>query len=514
MPGLRPGDSSYERSPGVSIIAVDVGTSGCKAIRFSENGRVLSRATVAYSPDFPLPGHAELHPDVFWNALSHTLHELAADCTDVAALCISSHGETFIPVDAVGCPIGPAILNMDNRAVAEAEQIDRELGRRHLFGTTGMITHPMYPAAKLLWLREHDRQLFDSAAQFVSLTGYLLLKLGIPAFIDYTLAARCMLFDITRKRWAEDILELIGLPVGKLPEPVPAGTVAGRLCAESSSHLGLRSQPLVVIGGHDQACAALGMGAVLPGRVTDSIGTYECLVAVTDKPVLNDRAFAASLNCYPHVVAGRYVSLAYFPSGLMMNWFRELLFGDGSHESDLQAEQYRELQQGVPEGPTGLCITPHLIGTCNPDFNPRARAVITGLTASTTRKHIYKGILEGIACELHEVAGLLASAIGPFSDVWASGGGTHSHLGLELRAALAGCRLHVVACDEAVCLGSAILAGVAAGVYSGTQDAVAELVKVRETIEPDATVAQQYQLQLRGYQSLVSKVAQGFSTAA
>jgi xylulokinase len=491
--------------PGVSIIAVDVGTSGCKAIRFAEDGRVLSRATVAYLPQFPLPGHAELHPDIFWNALCGTLRELAADESgDVAALCISSHGETFVPVDASGCGIGPAILNMDNRAIAEVEQIDREFGRRQLFETTGMITHPMYPMAKLLWLRKHDRHLFDTTAQFVSLTGYLLLKLGLAACIDYTLAARCMMFDITRKRWADDILEFLGVPAAKLPSAVPAGTVAGRLCGEHASRLGLRSQPLVVVGGHDQACAALGMGAVMPGRVTDSIGSYECLVAVTDEPVLNDRAFAASLNCYPHVVAGRYVSLAYFPSGLMMNWFRELLFGGdgGPGQPERQAEQYRELQQDVPEGPTGLCVTPYLIGTCNPDFNPRARAVITGLTASTGRKHIYKGILEGIACELRQVSGLLAGAIGPFSEMWVSGGGTHSRLGLELRAALSGRRLHVIACDEAVCLGSAILAGVATGIYSGTEEAVAQLVDVRESIEPDAVVAHQYEQQLRSYVAL------------
>jgi xylulokinase len=484
----------------MSFIAVDVGTSACKAVRFTEDGSILSRATVAYSPTFPAPGHAELHPDIFWNALCTTLRKVAEEeGSPVSAVCISSHGETFIPLGASGKPAGSAILNMDNRAIAEAEQLDRDLGRRQLFERTGMIVHPMYPAAKLLWLREHQRSLFQSVVQFVSLTGYLLSKLGLPPYIDHTLASRFMLFDVRRRQWDEDLLHYIGVPETKLPPAVPAGTIAGTICATLASELGLRSQPIIVVGGHDQACAALGMGANLPGRVTDSIGTYECLVVATDEPVLNDHAYRASLNSYPHVVPGRYMSLAYFPSGVMVNWFRELVFAD---DTSPEKEQYRRLEGSMPEGPTGLCVLPHLFGTCNPDFNPRAKAVIAGLTAGTKRAHVYKGVLEGVACELAAVSQLLQDAIGSFSEISVSGGGTHSRLGLELRAALTGCRLNVMNCDEAVCIGSAILAGVAAGSFSGIDEAVSQLVRVGDTIEPSTELARQYTNQLRSYRNL------------
>ncbi len=484
----------------MSIIAVDVGTSACKAIRFAEDGSILSSATVSYSPTFPLPGQAELNPDVFWKALRDSLRKvIGSENSDVSAMCISSHGETFVPIDSAGNAAAPAILNMDNRAIAQADELEHEFGRRPLFESTGMIVHPMYPAAKLLWLREHRRSLFDSVSQFVSLTGYLLLKLGLPPYIDYTLASRFMLFNVGIRKWDEPLLGYLGLRESRLPKAVPAGTIAGKVCAEACSELGLRSQPIVIVGGHDQACAALGMGGSRPGRVTDSMGTYECLVAVTDKPVLNDEAYSGSLNSYPHIVPERFMSLAYFPSGVMVNWFRQLIFADGALPEE---EQYRHLESDLPDGPTGICVLPHLFGTCNPDFNPRAKAVIAGLTASTERRHIYKGILEGIACEFSAVSQLLKNAIGPFSEMSVSGGGTHSRLGLELRASLSGCRLNVMRCDEAVCIGSAILAGVASGIYSGLEEAVAQFVSVGETIEPRTDLASQYTKQLRNYRDL------------
>ena len=156
------------------------------------------------------------------------------------------------------------------------------------------------------------------------------------------------------------------------------------------------------MGGHDQPCGALGVGAIGSGRVADSMGTYECLLAASDQPSLTDAALAASLNSYCHVVPDKFVTLAYFPSGIMIKWFHDLLYGEGELAEDTdpfhaESIHYATLEREAPAGPTGLCITPNLIGTCNPDFNPHARGIISGLSPNTTRSQIYKGILEGLA---------------------------------------------------------------------------------------------------------------------
>jgi xylulokinase len=157
------------------------------------------------------------------------------------------------------------------------------------------------------------------------------------------------------------------------------------------------------------------------------------------------------------------------------------------------------LESIAPPGPSGLLVTPHLIGSCNPDFNPQVRAAIVGLGANSGRGHIYKGILEGLACELSQMSEILATAAGDFKDIYATGGGTRSAMGLRLRAALTGRRIHLMRCQEAVCLGGAILAGVATAIYRNIPDAVAQMIQEVAVIEPDRRLASEYARQVKDY---------------
>jgi xylulokinase len=239
------------------------------------------------------------------------------------------------------------------------------------------------------------------------------------------------------------------------------------------------------------------------------MGTYECLLAASDQPSLTDAALAASLNSYCHVVPDKFVTLSYFPSGIMIKWFHDLLYGEGALVEDgdrsyAESLHYVTLEREAPAGPTGLCITPNLIGTCNPDFNPYARGIISGLSPNTTRSQIYKGILEGIACELSQMTDILANAVGEFQDVYVTGGGSRSALGLQLRAALSGRHLHVMACPEAVCLGGAILAGVACGEYGNLREAVDLVVRDVSLLSPDPAIAAAYAQQVKQYRRLRS----------
>jgi xylulokinase len=499
----------------MSLLAIDIGSSSCKAVVFAASGEILAKHSCGYAPQFPRPCFAEMNPEKFWDAVRICCREVSKNLTDpVRALGLSSHGETFVPVDSSGQPVGPAILNQDSRAIAESSWCEEAIGRQRLFQITGLTAHPMYPVAKLLWLRKHEPRMFAAAMCFVSLIGYLLGRMGLPAYVDYSLACRFLAFDVRRRCWSEEVLGAVGIGKDRLPVPVPAGTVVGKLTSDIAGQLGLNPGISVVLGGHDQPCGALGVGVVSEGRVSDSIGTYECLLAASDAPILNDKALAASLNSYSHVVPGKFVTLAFFPSGIVVKWFHDLLYANGSGapsestEKEFEAAHYAFLERHVPEGPTGLCITPHLIGTCNPDFNPRARGAIGGLTPGTDRGAMYKGILEGLACELAIVAQALAEAVGDFSDIYVTGGGTRSALGLQLRAALTGCRFHVMRQQEAVCLGTAILAGVAVGEYSSIDQAITALVKESDALKPDQAINDGYRDQLERYKQFRSAVVQ------
>ena len=497
----------------MSFLAIDLGSSRCKAVAFSERGETIARAVAEYRPEFPRPAFAEIDPEEFWNAVCRCSQAVASQSQvdPVRGICLSSHGETFVPVDSHGACAGRAILNIDFRAAGEARRMAHALGRRQIFGTTGLIVHPMYPAPKILWLREHQPDIFKAAVRFATPTDWILMRLGLPPYIDYSLASRFLAFDVRKKRWSEEILDFLDLPADCLPVAVPAGTIAGGVDARFAGELGLAPGTRVIVGGHDQPVAALGVGAISPGRVSDSIGTYECILVASDQPSLGDAAFSACLNSYCHVVPGQFVTLAFFPSGIMTKWFHDLLFFSGPNGSQREdadsVEHYSELESECPPGPTGLCITPHLIGTCNPDFNPRARGAIVGLHTGSSRSEIYKGILEGLACELTQLAECLAASCGEFHDIYATGGGSRSRLGLRLRASLSGCRIHLMQSQEAVCLGGAILTGVALGVWANISEAVQQVVREKDVIQPDPDVKAAYTEQSRKYRLLYSALA-------
>jgi xylulokinase len=492
----------------MSLLAIDIGSSRCKAVALALTGEMLAQHTCAHTPESAAPSHAEIDPDRFWKAMCRCSQVVSHDLSDpVQAMCLSSHGESFVPVNERGEPIAPAILNQDVRATEEAAWLEKTFGRKELFQITGLVAHSMYPIPKFLWLRKHRPEIFASTARFLSVIGYLLTRLGMPGHVDYSLASRYLAFDIRKRCWSEEILSAAAISAKYLPIPVPAGTIAGKLDGTAASQLGLPTGTVVVMGGHDQPCGALGVGGIASGRVVDSIGTYECLTAVSDRPSLSDNALAASLNTYCHVVPEKYVTIAFFPSGIMLKWFHDLLYGEGSApdvDSYAESRHYEDMEREAAKGPTGLCITPNLIGTCHPDFNPHARALISGLCANTTRSQIYKGILEGLACEMSEMSHILTEAVGEFQDVYVTGGGSRSALGLQLRAALSGRRLHVMKCPEAVCLGGAMLAGVALGEYGSLEEAAKLLVREVSTVCPDPAIAASYAQQAKRYRCLYS----------
>lgn len=488
----------------MSLLAIDMGSSSCKAVAFSVDGRVLSYKTHAYKPESPHPGWAEMQPEKFWDAFCSLVQAVAAEAEEpVEVLAISSHGETFIPVDSHGRAVANAILNLDQRAVSQTRWLAENIGRERVFQITGLPIHTMYPLPKILWLRENQREVFESVHCFLALPTYLLSRLGLPHYVDYSLASRFFTFDIHKQRWSDEILSKCKLDSKLFPTTVPAGTIAGELNPSIASELGLPAKTKVAIGGHDQPCGALGCGVINPGRVSASLGTYECLVAASETPTVSDQALAANVNSYCHVVPHRFVNLVFFPAGVMLEWFAGLL----PREKRSSADLFAELEASAPPGPTGILIAPHLPGTCNPDFDAHASGVIAGIRPSTSASDLYKAILEGIACEFAAMMGLLQQTVGPFHDVYVTGGGTRSRLGLSLRASLANVRLHLMQSDEAACLGTAMLAGVGSGKYRNFDEAVQRLVVTRETIDPTPACAARYQQQLDQYRLLYSSLA-------
>jgi xylulokinase len=233
----------------MSLLAVDIGSSACKAVLFAPSGKILARHSSDYTPDFPRPTFAEMDPERFWFSVCTCTRAVVREAVEpVQALCLSSHGETFVAIDASDRPLAPAILNQDARATNEAEWCEEVIGRRRLFQITGLVSHPMYSVPKIIWLRKNRPDIFASTSCFVTLTGYILQRMGLPPYLDYSLASRFLAFDIRNYCWSEEILGAAGLRKDQLPVPVPAGTIAGKLHCEVAEDMGLRPETPVVVG--------------------------------------------------------------------------------------------------------------------------------------------------------------------------------------------------------------------------------------------------------------------------
>ena len=275
----------------MSVIGLDVGTTGCKAILFNEQGSILSRASREYTVSIPQPQWAEQDAeqvwDLAWNALREAI--VAAVGDPPVALALSVQGEAIIPVDGAGRALRPAILGMDTRTGDENRWLVDRWGAETLFRRTGMPVHTVNTLPKMLWLQRHEPDVYRAADQFLLYEDFLLRRLGGQASIGHCLASRTQMYDLEAGDWAGDILEECGIDRGRLAPLAPEeGGVVGTLRPDLQRELGLHCPLLLVSGGHDQACASLGSGVMRAGRAMVSTGTAEVVEVAMDSPALSD----------------------------------------------------------------------------------------------------------------------------------------------------------------------------------------------------------------------------------
>jgi len=487
----------------MSVIGLDVGTTGCKAIAFDEAGRILSRASREYPVSIPHPQWAEQDAEQVWALAWSALREAVAAVPGdpPIALALSVQGEAIIPVNGAGRALRPAILGMDTRTGQEVSWLAERWGAEELFCRTGMPMHTVNTLPKLIWLQCHENEAYRVADQFLLYEDFLLRRLGGQASISHCLASRTQMYDLGAGEWAADLLEGCGIDGIKMAPLAPEeGGVVGALRADLQRELGLQRPLLLVSGGHDQACAALGSGVVRAGRAMVSTGTAEVVEVAMDSPALDDRLRRANISIYRHVVRGLYLAMTLNHSGgLLLRWFRDALCRwEREQARDPASEQhgrdpYDLILEGTPEGPTGLMVLPHFSGSGTPWFDTESKGAILGLTFAATRASIAKAILEGLTFELRINLDLLRDAGIEIEELNAVGGGARSPLWVQLKADICRAPLQVPDVTESACLGAAMLAGVAAGVWPSLDAAAAQRACSARRVEPDPGRAAAYQ---------------------
>ncbi len=495
----------------VYLLGIDAGTTSLKAALFDEQGRLQAIDRQEYRLETPAPAVVELDPRVYWDSLCRAtravLQRSQVRPETIAALSISSQGETLLAVDVAGQPLRKAMIWMDNRATREAEEIARLFDAEGIYHVTGQpeIT-PAWPATKILWIKNNEPELYARTARFLMLEDYLHFRLTGRFVTDLCIQSDSLYLDMQNRRWWPPMLDLLGISAGQLGDLLEPGQIAGPICARAAAETGLSIRTATVTGGMDQLLGAIGSGNIAPGVVAETTGGALALTVTLDQLLFDPQR---RIPVQYHARPGRYALMPWSQTaGMALKWLRDQFFAlesqvalsSGLDPYDLMTAQAAQ----VPPGSDGLVVLPHLEGTACPEFNPAAKAVFFGATLRHTRAHFVRAVMESVACMLKKNLALIENLGIPVREVRCMGGAARSELWLQIKADLLQKPVATLEAEDAALLGAAVLSAVAAGVHPTLEDAVSRMVRLRETIPFNPANAQVYQQTYQRYLDLYS----------
>ena len=487
----------------MSLLGIDLGTTGCKAGVFGLDGACIAAAYREYDMLHPQAGWSELDSEAVWRQTRAVIAEVAAQSArdPVTALSVSAFGEAFVPVTRDREILDNSMLCVDDRGREHVERLAAAFDAERFFRINPNRPGLHYSLPKLLWLREHRPDVWRRADYFLLWSDLIAFLLGGEPVTNNSHANRTLLFDLERNDWSDELLAWSGIPRDKLGRVAPGGTVIGEVSDAAAGELNLPRGVRIVAGGHDQCCNALGCGSISDGRTICGIGSFECLTPVFRKPADPLSLLAEGLNIEHHVLPDLYVAFIFNQSGLLVKWFRDTFAaGCVPPEGD---DIYGMLDREMPDGPTRLLVLPHFEPPVSPRCIAGTSGVIAGLRTGTTRGEILKAIVECTALYFVESLGSLARIGIRTQDLVASGGGAKSDRGLQIRADVFGLPVVRPRIAEAGRLGAAMLAGLATGVFRTAREAAGLFVRCDRVFEPDAARHAAYREKHARYQKLL-----------
>jgi xylulokinase len=475
----------------MSLLGIDVGTTGCKAVAFSEEGRELCAAYREYDISAPNPGWAILDSTDVWEKVKVVIREAAGTAAGehndpVTACSVTSMGEAMVPVTMDREILGPSIMNFDSRGGEYVRSMTEFQNDTWLYTINGNTLANNYGLTKLLWIRDNQPALYEKADKFLNWGSFVTFMLGADPVIDHSLANRSLLFDLDSADWSEELLEKSGLTGEKLPKTEPSGKRIGTVSASIASELGLSPDTAIVTGAHDQVSNALGAGVIKEGQAMYGMGSFTCIV-----PVFEQRRDTATMvqygfNTEHHSVPGLFSLFIYHPAGVLVKWFRDTYAAAEHARAKAEGRDiYPDLFAEVPADPSRLMVFPAFTTLGPPDFVEDACGVIAGLYLDTGRGEILRGIIEGVNYLLLEGVQHLPEVDINVSSFIPVGGGSKSDVWIQIAADVFGVPFTRPEITEAGSLGAAILAGVGTGVFQSHKEAVSKMVRIDTTFEPD-----------------------------
>ncbi len=463
------------------VLGIDVSTTATKAVLVDETGTVRAVHAAEYPLSTPRPLWSEQDPGLWWTATQAAIRG-ALDAAGVAGsevACVGLTGQMHgaVLLDAADEVLRPAILWNDQRTGAECDAIRAAVGPERLIAITGNDALTGFTAPKLVWVRDHEPETWRRVAHVLLPKDYVRLRLTGEHALDKADGSGTILFDLAARDWSPEVTAALGIDPDWLPPTFEGPEITGALTAAAADATGLRAGTPVIAGGGDQAANAVGVGAVVPGRVALSLGTSGVVFATTERPLVEAQG---RVHAFCHAVPDRWHMMSVMLSAAgSLRWFRDTV-APGADFGDLV-----ESAATVSAGSDGLLFLPYLSGERSPHPDPLARGAFVGLTLAHDRRHLTRAVIEGVAFGLRDGLDLMVEAGMPAPDqIRASGGGTASPPWRQILADVLGAEIATVSTTEGAAYGAALLGAVGAGWFP-TVEAVADaLIRVTPMAAP------------------------------
>lgn len=500
------------------VLGIDVGTSGVKVLLVDAAGVVRAASTQGYPLSNPKPLWSEQDPIDWWEATVRGIQDVLGSDSSLAARVVAvgltgqMHG--LVLLDAQGGVLRPAILWNDQRTAGECAAIETRLGRDTILQVTGKPVLPSFTAPKILWVREHEPEVYQSVAQVLLPKDYVRYRLSGSYAIDVADASGTSLFDVRRRDWSERIVDELDIPRAWLPPVTECRQVSSLVSANAAQQTGLVAGTPVVAGAGDQAAEAVGCGVVDEGAVSVTIGTSGVVFAATRQPLIDE---AGRLHTYCHARPGMWHLMGVMLSaGGSLQWYRnELCADEVSRASEQGDDPYNLLTRQAAEigpGCEGLVFLPYLTGERTPHPDPLARGAFVGLTRRHHKAHMTRAVLEGVCFGLRDCLELLRAMNLADTKVRVSGGGARSAIWRQMLADVLQAEVATVNATQGAAFGAALLAMVGAGMFEDIEAAAASVVCEETLICPDAQAATAYEATYEIYCDLYGALKPHFAS--
>jgi xylulokinase len=464
------------------ILTVDIGTTYCKAILWTDNGEILSQSDKINQVSYPKPSWAEIEPSKWWRNVQSAIREslkksgLTFKDGKLIAIGLASCRDVIIPIDGRGDPLGNAIIWLDKRASHQAAEIEEALGKEGVHKITGIRPDATFFASKLLWLKRHEAEKMEKCSYFLQPKDYIYYKLTGEIATDFTMASRTMMFDIDRGRWWSPICDFIEVNNSRLPSVFDPINTFHKIKKNIARRFGLEDEVKIVLGGGDRQCEALACG-VSSVRAMDSTGT-STNISVTHAKVGRpyDPKLVNSLHVLPNEVL---IECTIDTTGSILEWLKRLSGKDKALVEIIETEV-----RNVPPGAKGLLILPFFMGTRSVRWNSNAKGVIFGLTFGHEKKEIIRGIVEGIAFEEKNCLQVLNEVGFAIENIVVSGGGSRSDLWNQIKADITHAKVLKLRNTNAASFGAMILAKIGMGLLSDPKSAIQKLNPTLKIFHP------------------------------